>query len=129
MTKSIKSFDKLIVSLEERVRELNCLYEIEEVLARPELSINDALQEIVNIIPVGWQFPEICRVQILHRETEFISEGFRESPWMLHEDILVNERSVGYIRVYYTEEKTSSDKGPFLNDEIRLLKTPGRYCS
>ncbi|MCB0281950.1 MAG: nucleotidyltransferase domain-containing protein [Calditrichaeota bacterium] len=123
MTKPVKSFDKLIVSLEERVRELNCLYEIEEVLARPELSINDALQEIVNIIPVGWQYPEVCRVQILHRETEFTSEGFRESPWMLHEDINVNERKVGYIRVYYTEEKSTSDQGPFLKDEMRLLNT------
>ena len=105
MTKPKKSFDKLIVSLEERVRELNCMYEIEEVLGQPELTVNDVLSQVINIIPIGWQYPDVCRAQIIHRKNEYLSEGFRESPWMLHEDLKLNDRNSGYIRVFYTEEK------------------------
>ena len=123
MTKPKKSFDKLIVSLEERVRELNCMYEIEEVLSDEEQTTDEAISLIVNIIPMGWQYPDVCRAQIVSSKKEYFSEGFRESPWMLHEDINVNNRNIGYIRVCYTEEKPESEKGPFLNDEISLLKS------
>jgi len=123
MTQPIKSFDNLVVNLEERVRELNCLYEIEETLAQAELRTAEALGKIVNIIPIGWQYPEVCRVQIVYREKVHLSDGFRESPWMLHEDISVNGRVAGYIRVYYTEEKPVLDDNPFLADEVNLIKT------
>ncbi|KAA3611116.1 MAG: pyruvate, phosphate dikinase [Calditrichaeota bacterium] len=121
MTQPKKSFDTLVVSLEERVRELNCMYEIEEVLAVPDLSTTDALNQIVNIIPIGWQYPEVCRVQIMYGRKEYISDAFRESPWMLHADIKVNGRNSGYIRVYYTEEKPEQNNSPFLEDEVILI--------
>lgn len=123
MTNIKKPYDKLIVSLEERVRELNCMYEIEEVLSNQELTTDDVFNRIINIIPIGWQYPDVCRAQIVHSKNEYLSEGFRESPWMLHEDIKLNDRHVGYIRVFYTEEKPESEKGPFLNDEINLLRS------
>ena len=39
MNNKPKTFDKLIDSLEERVKELNCLYEIEEILNQPSNSV------------------------------------------------------------------------------------------
>jgi len=123
MTQPKKSFDKLVVSLEERVRELNCVYEIEEVLVIPDMSTHDALTQIVDIIPIGWQYPEVCRVQINYGGKEYFSEEFRESPWMLHSDITVNGRNSGYIRVYYTEEKPEQNNSPFLEDEVVLINT------
>ncbi len=123
MTQPKKSFDKLVVSLEERVRELNCLYEIEEVLVIPDLSTHDALSQIVNLIPIGWQYPEVCRAKIIYQGKEYLSDEFRESPWMLHADISVSGRNSGYIRVYYTEEKPEQNSTPFLEDEINLINT------
>lgn len=123
MAQPKKNFSKLVVSLEERVRELSCIYEIEEVLLEQDLTVDEALFQIVNIIPQGFQFPEVCRVKIEHRAQEYLSENFRESPWMLHEDIMVNERSAGCIRVYYTEAKPEQDEGPFLDEEVHLLQT------
>ncbi len=123
MGRTKKSFDKLIVSLEERVRELNCLYEIEEILSDNGYTVDEALAQIVDIIPIGWQFPDICRAKVTHRDNVYLSRDFRESPWMLHVDITVQERKAGSIRVYYLEEKPPLDKGPFLNEEVRLLNT------
>ncbi len=123
MTQPKKSFDNLVVSLEERVRELNCVYEIEEILANSELSTHEAFEQIVNILPSGWQYPEVCRVQIRYGSKEYVSDEFRESPWMLHADIELNGRTNGYIRIFYTEEKPKLNDSPFLDDEVSLIKT------
>lgn len=123
MTETNKPFNQLIVSLEERVRELNCIYEIEEVFANTELSTTEAIETIIKIIPIGWQYPDICRIRIVNGEKEYLSEAFRESSWMLQEDIIINGRKEGFIQLFYTEEKPHSEKGPFLNDEVDLLRT------
>jgi pyruvate, water dikinase len=123
MTQPKKSFDNLVVSLEERVRELNCVYEIEEILADTELSTHEAFEKIVNILPSGWQYPEVCRAQISYGSKEYTSEEFRESPWMLHADIELNGRTNGYIRIFYTEEKPKLNDSPFLEDEVNLINT------
>ncbi len=122
MTES-KPFNKLIVSLEERVRELHCIYEIEEVLASPEFSTSESIAKILDIIPIGYQYQDICRAKIVYKEKEYISDGFRESEWRLHEDIYVNGQKNGYIQVCYTEEKAEGENGAFLNEEVELLKT------
>jgi hypothetical protein len=68
MSELNKPFDKLIVSLEERVRELNCIYEIEEILSNPEWNTAEALIEVIKVIPIGWQYPDICRIRIFYKE-------------------------------------------------------------
>ena len=71
MNNKPKTFDKLIDSLEERVKELNCLYEIEEILNQPSNSVEAVLSNISKIIPIGFQFTEICRAKIKYRDAEF----------------------------------------------------------
>jgi len=123
MGKSKKSFDKLIISLEERVRELNCTFEIEELLALPDITVKKAFQQLVEIIPKGWQYSEICTVRLTHRDKSYISSDFQESPWTIEEKIIANRREVGSIEVFYAEEKPQEFSGPFIEDEVHLLKT------
>lgn len=123
MGKPKKSFDKLIVSLEERVRELNCIYEIEELLAKPDITVKKAFQKLTEIIPRGWQYTEICVVRLRHRERSYTADNFQESPWKIEEKIIANNREVGSIEVFYTEERPEEFDGPFDKDEVQLLKT------
>jgi len=123
MAKAKKSFDKLIVSLEERVRELNCIYEIEELLALPDITVKKAFKELVAIIPKGWQYPEICSVRLTYRTTSYTSDNFQESPWSLKKEIIANQRKVGLLEVFYSEEKPEEYTGPFIEDEVNLLNT------
>ncbi len=123
MTKSKKSFDKLIVSLEERVRELNCMYEVEELLSRPDMTVNAALPEIVKLIPEGMQFPEITEARIQYRTRVYATEGFEEQEGMMTTPIMVNDKEVGDISVIYSEERPPAIHGPFLEEEKRLLET------
>jgi len=123
MREATESFDKLIDSLEERVKELNCLYEIEEILNHSGASIEDALAQIVKIIPNGFQYVDICRAKIVYRESEFFSDDFSESLWSISADITMQQRQVGSIRVYYLEERPELEVGPFFTEEKRLLNT------
>ena len=115
--------DKLIASLQERAKELNCLYEVEQILARLDLPLVDAFQQVVEVIPPGWQYPDICRAMIEYGEEVYTNEGFRPTPWVQSRDIVVQDNVVGRLSVWYAEERPKEDSGPFLNEEERLIRT------
>ena len=115
--------DKLIASLQERAKELNCLYEVEQILARLDLPLVEAFQQVVEIIPPGWQYPDICRAMIEYGEEVFTNEDFRPTPWVQSSDIVVQDNLVGTLSVWYAEERPKEDSGPFLKEEERLIRT------
>jgi hypothetical protein len=115
--------DKLIASLEERAKELNCLYEVEQILARLDLPLGQAFQQVVEVIPPGWQYPNVCRAMIEYGGEVFTNEDFRPTPWVQSSDILVQEKAVGRLSVWYAEDRPTEDSGPFLKEEGRLIRT------
>ncbi len=115
--------DKLITSLQERAKELNCLYEVEQILARLDLPVGDAFRQVVEVIPAGWQYPDICRALIEHGDEVYTNEDFRPTPWGQSSDIVVQEEVVGRLSVWYAEDRPTEDSGPFLKEEERLIRT------
>ena len=126
MTKRPKSLDKLIENLEERAKELNCLYAVEETLQDVTADLDQILKKVVNIIPSAMQYAEICRVKIIYQDSIYTSTDFKASPWAISEEITAQDRVVGWIKVHYTEEKPVADDGPFLKEEKRVLNTIAR---
>ena len=113
--------EQLLDSLEERAKELNCLYRVDEILTRPGISVEEACADLVNAVPPGWQYPEICRCCIVLGEDVYEPEEFVEAPWCMKADVLALDEKVGEIRVYYTQRSPGADEGPFLRDERRLI--------
>ncbi|SYZ73283.1 Phosphoenolpyruvate synthase [Candidatus Zixiibacteriota bacterium] len=116
-----KSSGRLIDSLRERAKELNCLYAIEEVLNKSTASLDDIFGEIIQVIPLGWQYPEYCQAKIVFEQYTYQSPNFSETPWVMSTDIILQDRAVGKISVYYVRELSMADQGPFLKEEFRLL--------
>ena len=123
MNSKENSIDKLLTSLKERAKELNCLYEIEELFSNPEGSLPDILQGIVRAIPPGWQYPDVCEAKIDCSGHSFQSQKWKETPWMMKTDIAVQNEVLGSIHVCYTDEMPAADEGPFLKEERRLINT------
>ncbi len=123
MDKINPDLDKLLHDLTERARELSCLYQVDEILKDYNTELDDVLRDIVKIIPTGWQFSDICRCRIRYGDQEFLSPWFVESPWSMSSDIVVQELTIGTIEVFYIENRPAADSGPFLNEEVRLIKT------
>ena len=117
------STDKMLQSLQERAKELNCLYEVEEILSRLDTPEEDVFRGIIAAIPAGWQYPDLCAVRIAAGDSVYASGGFRRTPWVIGADIMEDQVSLGGIEVCYLESPPAADKGPFLDEEVRLIVT------
>ena len=109
--------------LKERIKELNCLYELSRLMENRNISKNEFLQSAVNLIPPAWQYPGITCARLTYNEKEFKTEGFKETPWKQSADIVINNIIEGRIEVFYLEEKPQMDEGPFLKEERRILES------
>ncbi len=118
-----QNIDGIITELKERAKELNCLFNIEEILNKSEIKTDDALRMVVKSLSSGWQYPAITEAIIQYEDKIFKSEEFELTEWFIQEDIAVQERIVGKITVYYLREMPLADEGPFIKDERRLIKT------
>lgn len=119
-TKSAEALDRL---LNERVKELNCLYRVEELLKGAEVSLDYIFTEIVKIIPRSWQYPDVCEALIRYKDSIYKSSNFQEPPWVQRAEIIVQDVVVGSVEVYYLEERPKADEGPFLKEERKLIDT------
>lgn len=117
------SQDNLILQLQERTKELNCLYTIEDSLNRSEISLRQAFYTVIDTLPQGFQYTEHCKVKLIYGDIVYQTCEFEETPWVLSTDIVVQDKIVGKILVYYTKEFPLIEGTPFLNDEKRLLNT------
>ncbi len=123
MNEQNQSLDKVLGALKERAKELNCLYQVEEILSESEMPIADICLRIIDVIPPGWQYPELCEARIILDKEVYAGPDFKETPWRQRADVKVQDIVVGRIEVYYTRELPTEDDGPFLKEEARLIKT------
>jgi len=107
--------------LGERVKELGCLSNISMLIEKEDTSLEEILQDTVNLIPAAFQYPEITCARIILEDKGFRTENFREAPWKLTQDITVHAKSIGIMEVYYLEQKQERDEGPFMKEECNLL--------
>ncbi|KAA3636945.1 MAG: pyruvate, phosphate dikinase, partial [Calditrichaeota bacterium] len=117
------SVDKLFDALQERAKELNCLYRIEEAINTPNATVDDVIKNTLTAIPPGWQYVDICTVKITIEDHIYTSENFKDSEWVLNTDIKIQEKIIGSIEIYYTEKRPNADVGPFLKEEVKLART------
>ena len=108
------------LALVERVKELNCLYALGK-LERARGTLAETLQNAAEIIPQGWQYPEITCAHITVEGGEFKSRDFESTAWRQSSNILAHGRAVGCVAVYYLEERPERDEGPFLKEERNLI--------
>lgn len=113
-------------ALRERVKELTCLYGIGRIAQLSELSLDEALQRVVELLPPAWQFPGIACGRIMLDGRAFTTAGFRDGTHRQAADLTVNGKLRGFIEVVYTEGKTEFAEGPFLAEERSLIDTVAR---
>jgi signal transduction histidine kinase len=108
-------------ALQERLKELTCLYGITQLMERSELSTPEILQDIVGLLPPAWQYPEITsgRVELdgeVSETPEFASDG-----GLLESPIYFRGAKIGAVAVGYGKGMTMLDEGPFLKEERSLI--------
>jgi predicted nucleotidyltransferase len=124
MTDRKKPWKKIIDDLTERAKELNCLYQIEELLRDTDSAPDEVLQKVLQIIPSGWQYSPLCRVCLTLEGNEYSTGGFDKARCCQSAPILSEGAEIGRIEICYSEEVgCSGESDPFLPEEQRLLNT------
>jgi len=109
-------------ALRERVKELNCLYGISELIEKYGNDTQRILDELVYFIPEAWQYPNIACARIVCDKYKSQTKNFKETAWRQVSDIKINNEKIGQVEICYLVEKPLRDEGPFLNEERVLLK-------
>jgi two-component system NtrC family sensor kinase len=115
-------------ALRERVKELTCLYGIANLARQPEISLEELLQQVVRLLPPGWQYPELTEARITLDERSYATPGYSGSGWKQSAPIFAGGRCRGEVEVAYTRETPSMDEGPFLREERALLNEVARQA-
>ena len=115
--------DKKFIALVEREKELHCIYRLDSILKNYEISFSEIFDKIVNTLPPGWQFPEICVAKIEFEGEQYRSLGYKRTQWRHSEKIIIDKKEVGKIDIIYLDSELFDKNQPFLEEESKLLKT------
>jgi len=108
-------------SLKERAKELQCIYDIEQILADRSSTIDNNFYKILKIIPQGWQFPTKCHAKIQYNDKEYAIDTIPISELKQIAELIVDDNIVGKITVFYVDIPFQGDC--FLPEEQKLLNT------
>ena len=121
--------EKVVIALRERIKELNCLYGISQLADRHPESLEDLFQELVNLLPPSWQYPEIACARIIFRGKTFKTRDFKVTKWRQTAPIIFYNQRGGEVTVFYREERPAAHEGPFLREERALLEAVAQRIS
>jgi len=109
--------------LGERVKELNCLFQIAELIERPGIGVDEILQGAAELIPPAFQHPQITCARVVLQEREYRTSNFEDSQVCLTCPILLQGKREGFIEACLLEEKPDRHDSLFLKEEQGLINT------
>ncbi len=120
-----EAHDQLERRVEERVKELRCIYEVTKTIQQPQ-PLADIFHDLIALIPSAWRYPEITCARIVFGGEQYTSEPFNETEWKQTSDIFIDGVRSGSVEVYYMQKRPAQDEGPFVKEERRLLDSMAR---
>ena len=79
---------RILQNLTEQIK-LSCLYKIDEIIKK-DVTTEDVLKEIVQVIPSSWQYPEIAASRILIQEKVYKTENFAKTDVIQKAGIIIS---------------------------------------
>ena len=116
-----KEKEDLLHKATERVKELGCLYGIDKIVEKEDITLEEVFQETAKLIPPAWQYPEITCGCIIFESKEYHCGDCSKTINKQSADILVNKKKVGVVNVGYCEKRPAKDEGPFIKEERNLI--------
>jgi hypothetical protein len=112
--------EKLLYDTRERLKELSAINETTAIIKK-NLPIQETLQEICQILPGAWQYPDDTVARLRFDEMEFVSRNFRETEWKQEQTFETIDNLSGTIEIFYLKDFPAIDEGPFLKEERSLI--------
>ena len=71
-------FGTMLHALQERAKELNCLYQVGELVGQSDRPIDEIFRDIIEVLPPGWQYPHECQARILFETSDCPGAGLQK---------------------------------------------------
>lgn len=109
--------------LRERVKELECLYELSRIALKDENNLEAILSKTILIIPKAMQHPALAESRIVIGKDEHATTNFKKSIHKLSSALMLGKSIRGRVEVgYRTKLKGGAGNAPFLPEEKKLIK-------
>ncbi|MBI9067469.1 MAG: hypothetical protein JEZ09_09270 [Salinivirgaceae bacterium] len=119
-----QNIDEIKASLKERIKELECLYNISEIAyVKLNSPISEIFSDILEILPAGWQYPEITCARIYLDNKSYYSQNYVPSNLKQRASIFISNTERGFVEILYKENRPKRDEGPFLKEERALINS------
>lgn len=118
----MKQNENIEIALQERIKELDCLYGMARLAESCHDSIEEFLKCLVDFLPSSWRYAEVACARIAFKEKTFESKEFAWTQWRQSTAIRVNDEIAGDVTIIYMQERPMEDEGPFLKEERALLE-------
>lgn len=105
--------------LNERIKELNCLYRINEIGKDRSLTIEQILEKTLTVIPAAYRSLDNTSVRIACGSGVFLTENFAESLIFQKRDLCLGKELHGSIEVFIQPDIVPTPE--FLTEEDKLI--------
>lgn len=116
-----QDIERLLFERRERLKELSAINRTTEILKKNK-PVSETLQHICLLLPSAWQYPEFAVARIRYDGQDYLSPGFKETPWIQRQGFDTIDERTGSIEVFYTRKFIDMDEGPFMREERLLIE-------
>jgi len=107
--------------LQERVKHLNCFYGLSKLVNRPNVQLEQILQETTELIRNAYQYPDVTCARITFDGVLYTTDNFSKSELSQGAQIKVRGNKTGTIEIYCLAKQQEGKESPFLKEERDLL--------
>lgn len=112
-------------ALRERVKELTCLYGIARLVQKGDLSLDEKLQAIVELLPFAMQYPELSAARVVLNGRIYGSREVTKAAHCESVDLTLSGVQRGKLEIAYTGPLETQGSA-FLQEELALLDMVAR---
>lgn len=107
--------------LEERLKELHCLYAVSQLAVDADLEEETLFIRALEAIRENWHTPDKTAVRIIIMGGQYATENWNSGAPILSADIEVDKIKVGILEVGYLENIYLSPDGDWLEEDRKLI--------
>ena len=119
--KAEEEIKRMNYQLEERVKELGCLYRVSTLLSSVDIPMTEILKCIVEFVPSAFRCPEDTSARLTVEGMEFSTDNFKESGECMSAAVSKKNDEIGLLEVSCERGKSEGGETIFQEEERKLL--------
>ena len=121
--KEKKALEQRTRELDERVKELNCLYDISRLLNQTDSGFDSVMQAVAGKLPAGFTYAGMACARVTIGAREFVSERYQDTNWRFLCPVTAGGMRRGAITINYLQKIFIEDGQELFSEEEKNLVT------